>query len=190
MNIPQIQIRQQQGLLGIDADLGRYDIKQPQATFEMHTTPIRLDIETIKGQLSVDNTRWHDALGYGPHLEAMSRIYSTCKEIAIQGIAKRVADGNRMAAIHTGENAIASLARESMDDVDNFQFMYMGNADFDNIDIRYEPSKVNIEVEEARVEFNVQVNRPEIEYTVGKRDIYVSQYPKVEIIPPEIDLKI
>ncbi|WP_284643216.1 DUF6470 family protein [Paenibacillus silviterrae] len=190
MTIPQIQIRQTPARLSIDADPGRLEMKQPKATFELKTIPGRLQIESGPGQLIIDNSAWHDALGVGNHLESMSRIYSTCKQIALEGIANRVAQGNRMAAIHTGENVIASLARESTKDVDNYQFMYMGPASFDNIDIRYEPTEVNIQVEEARVQKNIEMNPADIQYHLGKRDIYMAQYPKVEIIPPNMDIKI
>ncbi|CAG7655454.1 DUF6470 family protein [Paenibacillus allorhizosphaerae] len=190
MQIPQIQIRQQQAQLSIDTDLGQLEMRQPKATFELRTVAPKLHIHSEEGQLSIDNSRWQDAIGLGHHLESMSRIYSTCKEIAIQGVARRVQEGNRMAAIQTGANVFADLAKESMNDVDNFQFMYLGNASYDNIDIRYESRPVDIQVEEGRVEKNIQMNRAEVQYHLGKRDIYLAQFPKVEIIPPQLDIKI
>ncbi|PZE19430.1 hypothetical protein CBW46_018485 [Paenibacillus xerothermodurans] len=165
-------------------------MRQPEATVDIQTTPARLEIHTQQGHLSIDNTDWRDALGDGPHLEAMHRIYSTCKQIALQAIAKKVEDGNIMAAIHTRRNAIAELAVESTNDVDNFQFMYMGDASYDNIDIRYQPATVHIQVQQGQVDMDVQVNRPEIQYYRGKLDIYLSDYPSVEIIPPQVNLKI
>ncbi|MBP1157804.1 MULTISPECIES: DUF6470 family protein [unclassified Paenibacillus] len=190
MQIPQIQIRQQNARLGIDADPGQLVIKQPKATIEMQAIHPKLHIDAEQGKLYIDNRRVQDALGNGPHLEVMNRIYSKCKEIVLQGIAKKVEDGNRMAMIHTGEDAIVALALQSTQDLDFFEYMYVGDASFDNIDIRFEPGKFDIQVEEGRVDIHVQSNRPEVQYYPGKLDIYVSQYAQVEIIPPQMNIKI
>ena len=59
----------------------------------------------------------------------------------------------------------------------------------DNIDMRYEAGELNIQFEPAKVEHHVTINPPTIEYYRGKLGIYMLQYPKVEIIPPQINLK-
>lgn len=187
---PQIQIHQQYGRIGIDADLGWYEIHQRSATQEITTDPSKLEIHTTPAELIIDNSKWRDALGNGPFLEVMNRIYSQCRSIALQGIAKIVEDGNRMAQIHTGENVIASLARESTNDIDFFEYMYMGEASLDNIDIQYNPAKVNLHFTPAHVNHRIEINRPDIQYHRGKLEIYMLQYPKVEITPPQMDLKI
>lgn len=187
---PQIQISQQYGRIGIDADPGQLEIQQPKATQTLTTTPSQLEIHSGPGQLMIDNSRWHDALGYGPALEVSSRIYSECHNIAMQGIAKIVEDGNRMAAIQTGENVFASLAKEAAQDNDFNELTYVGDASYDNIDIRYEPGPFNIHFEPAKVEHRVNVNKPVIDYRPGKLDIYMLQYPKLEITPPQVDMKI
>ncbi|NEW08852.1 hypothetical protein GK047_22915 [Paenibacillus sp. SYP-B3998] len=189
LSFPQIQISQQYGKIGIDADLGRQEIQQPRATQELITTPSVMEIDSNPGHLFIDNSKWHDALGHGPFLEVMNRIYSQSRSIALQGIAKIVEDGNRLAAIHTGENVVAALAKESTEDIDFSEYMYMGDASVDNIDIRYEAGELTIQFQPARVEHNVTINRPQIDYHRGKLDIYMLQYPKVEIIPPQIDMK-
>jgi hypothetical protein len=190
LQIPRIQISQTSAMLGIDADLGEQSIQQPKADVEIKTVQPKLQINSEQGKLFVDSSRAWDALGRGPALETMSRIYSQAKDIALQGIAKIVQDGNRMAAIHTGENAIAELARESTNDIKFDEFMYMGEASVDNVDVRFEPGKLDIQVESGRVELNVQPNRPIVDYHRGKLDIYMQQYPKVEITPPQIDYRL
>jgi len=185
--IPQIQIRQEYAKLGIDADIGMQDIKQPTATFELTTERPKLDIHSEKGTLYIDSSKAWDALGHGPALETMSRIYSRAHEVVMQGIAKIVEDGNRMAAIQNGRNAIADIAKEK--GAEFFEFEFMGDASVNNVDMHYEPGKLDIKVEEGKVSLNTHPNPPEINYTRGKLDIYMMQYPKVEIIPPQIDMK-
>jgi hypothetical protein len=189
ISLPQIQIRQQYGRIGIDADAGQQDIEQPKATQEITTTPAKLEIQTEPGTLSIDNSQWHDALGHGPFLEMMNRIYSESKNIVLQAISKIVEDGNRLAAIQTGENTIAALAVESTQQIDFSENIYMGEASLDNIDIRYDAGNLEIQFTPAKVEHNVTVNSPIINYHRGKLDFYMLQYPKLEITPPKIDIK-
>jgi hypothetical protein len=186
--IPQIQIRQQNVKLGIDADLGEMNIRQPQATFELKTDSPKVDIHTERGVLYVDSSKAWDALGRGPALETMNKIYSRLHEVALQGIAKIVEDGNRLAAIHHGGNAIADIAKER--GAEFFEFEFMGDASPLNVNVRYEPGKLDIQAIGGTVDLNTHPNPPEISYSRGKLDIYVMQYPKVEIIPPQIDTKV
>lgn len=186
-SIPQIQISQQPALIGIDADLGTQDIRQPRATYEMQVDRPKQDIRQPRGELEIDQSRAWDALGQGPILTALSRIYSQCHEIAMQGIARRVEDGNRMAAIQNGGNAIAEIAKDLS--ISRPQFDYYGEAGYDNVDITYTAHKAEINVTDGKVNVNAQVNKPEIDYNRGKLDIYMRQYPKVDISVPQIDFK-
>lgn len=185
--IPQIQIRQQRAQIGIDADLGQLDIKQPKATLEITTEPSKLEIHSEKGVLYIDSSKAWDALGLGSSLETMSRIYSKARDVALQGIAKIVENGNRLAAIQNGGNAIAEIAKEKGDEF--FEFEFLGDASMNNVELHYEPGKLDIQFKEGKVNVNTHPNPPEINYIRGKLDIYMIQYPKVDIIPPQIDIK-
>lgn len=187
MNIPQIQILKQSGILGIDADLGQQDIRQPKATFEIATTPPKLNIHAENGTLTIDSSRAYEALGRGPVLETLNKIYSQAKNVALQGIAKIVENGNRMAQISNPANAFAEIAGNQA--LDFFEFEFMGDASVNNVVVHYRPGKLYIQVEEGKVDLNTHPNPPEINYTRGKLDIYMMQYPKIEIIPPQIDIK-
>lgn len=185
MRIPHIQIRTQDALLSIDADMGKQHLEQPRAAIDMKQVKPEQHFRTEAGRLEINQDRVRDALAVGNHLETMSKIYAMAPDIALQGIARIVEKGNQMASIHLGGNPIAEMAREWQRTFPEFDFR--GEASFDNIDIRYIPSELSIETTPGRVELNVQVNKPIHQYERGKLDIYLSQYPKVEIIPPRID---
>lgn len=187
-SISQIQIRQQPALIGIDADLGTQEIRQPQGTYEIQIDRPKLEMHQPQGELLIDQSRAWDALGVGPIFEAMSRVYTQSKDIALQGIARIVENGNRMAAIHMPGNPIAEIAKQLT--FEHPEFDYYGEAAYDNVDITYTARKAEINVIEGKVNVNAQVNPPEISYNRGKLDIYMLQYPKVEFTPPQIDFKI
>jgi hypothetical protein len=185
MQIPQIQIRSQDAVLFIDADAGKQRIEQPAATIDMEQIRPEQHYRTTRGRLEINHDRVWDALGLGNNLQTMSKIYSMASDIALQGIARIVQKGDQMASIHLGGNPIAEMARDWQRTFPEFNFI--GEAAYDNIDIQYTPSELSIETTPGRVNLNVQVNKPILEYDRGKLDIYMSQYPKVEIIPPQID---
>lgn len=185
---PQIQIRQQYAQIGIDADPGTWDMKQPQATLELETEPLRLEISSPPGELFIDQSRARAALGLQNNLEWSQKIYSQSKEILLQGIARRAQEGNRLAATHKGGNVIAELARENW--LRESPLEVLEPASFDNVDLEYVAHKPDINVIPGQLHINVQAHRPELEYRRGKLDIYMKQYQSVQILPPELDLQL
>ena len=185
MSIPRLLIHQEYARIGIDADLGEYEMKQPRPTFELQQTPAKQEMRQPQGDLQIDQSKAWDALALGNNLQMMSRIYSQAPQIALQGIAKIVEDGNRMAAIHLGGNPIADMGQEvtvSFPELD-----YAGPASYDNVDIHYTARKPEINTERGTINLNARVNKPEVEYHRGKLDIYLLQRNKVEFTPPAID---
>lgn len=188
MMIPQIQIRQEYARIGIDADLGQWDMKQPRATFEMKQIPLRYDIHSPQGELRIDQSKAWLALGLGNNLETMHHIYSEARNVAMQGIARRAEYGDRLAAIHLGGNAIADNASERFQEF--LEFNYLGPASFDNVDVFYTARMPEIEPIPGRVELNTYPNPPEVKYNRGKVDIHMLKYNRVEITPPQIDVRV
>ena len=67
---------------------------------EMQVDRPKQNIQSPPGELEIDQSRAWDASWQGPILTALSnRIYQLAQEIAMQGIASSVENGNRMAAI-------------------------------------------------------------------------------------------
>lgn len=188
VSIPRLQVRLTHAKLHVDADLGQYEMKQPRPTFELKQNPATLTMEQPRGDLQIDQTKAWDALGRTNILTVMDRIYSQARNIAMEGIAKIAERGDQMAAVHTKANAIADIAADTR--VSFPEMQYAGEASYDNVDITYTMRKPIIHWEQGGVELNTQVNPPEVEYHRGKLDIYMRQYPAVEMIPPQIDMKV
>jgi len=189
MSVPSIQIRQYPAKLGIDADLGQYSIRQPKAKFEIRTEPPKVEIRQPQGELKIDQSKAWDALGLGGIMEAMNRIASQARNVALQGIARIVENGNKLAQIHLEHvNPIADIAEQLR--FEHFEFDYYGPASYDNVDVFYTARKPEFRPIEGKVQIHTHPNKPEIDYMRGKLDIYMIQYPKVEITPPRIDVKL
>lgn len=186
---PQIQIRQQYARIGIDADLGKQEIRQRPAQLTLKTEPSRLTVESKPGELQIDQTKVRDALGVGSSLTFMSRVYEEARNVGLQGIARIVERGNRMAAIQNKTNAIADIARDTSFKPYEFNYQFQP-ASMDNVDLSYTAHKPEIAFTPATLDIQVEVHAPEISYTRGKLDIYMQQYASVAFIPPQIDAKL
>jgi len=184
---PILQIRQTPALIGIDADPGQYSIRQPKADVKMTTTPFELEIHQYKPELNLDQTMARSAFTGGNFIDMNARIYSGIQDLYLQGIARRVEEGNRAAAIHIAGNTIADIYGEDWQPVPFPEFRTP--ASMDNVDIRIDTRPPDIQFHKATTDMQVEVRRPEIEYTRGKLDIYMKQYASVQYIPPELDTR-
>ncbi|GGD92237.1 DUF6470 family protein [Paenibacillus nasutitermitis] len=186
MTIPMLQIRQTPGVLYVDADPGQFSIRQPKAELHIQTEPGQLEIHQYKPELEVDQSRAFAAYNGGNFLEMNQRIYSGIQQIFLQGLARRVEEGNRAAAIHKPGNTIAEIYGQDWQPVPFPEIR--GEASMDNVETRFRITPPDIRVGRTEVDVQTVTHRPEIEYTRGKLDIYMKQYPSVQYIPPELDI--
>lgn len=188
MNLPSIEIRQQFAKLGMESSFATNKIEQPRADVSIQTTRPEVSIQSPRGELLIDQSRAWDALAIGSNLQSMKQIYSEIKNIVLQAIGKTVDEGNHLAAIHLGTNAIADNAQDTT--VDFFELNFAGYASVDNVDISYTARKPEIELNRGNVDIEVQRNDPIISTEHSKLNIYMLQHNSLEIIPPQLDVKV
>lgn len=187
--IPQIQIRQQYGKIGIDSDLGEYRIRQPQAEMRIESKPAQLHITSHKPEMTIDQTRAFEAYNGGKMVPFYQRIYSQINQLWLNQMAQIVEEGNRMAAIHLPGNAFSEIATNRAMEEDP-HLDYLGPASFDNVDISFHVQPLDVQVDYGSLQIDVETHKPEIEYYKGKMEIYMRQLPSLEIIPPVIDITV
>jgi hypothetical protein len=188
-SIPQIQISQTYARIGIDADLGKYDMKQPRPTFELKQPPAKMEIRSHNGEMDIDQSKAWDALGRTNILEVMNRIFDQTKNIVQDAIANIVEEGNEMGNIAKNKELMIPLLAQDVT-ISFPDFQYAGEASYDNVDITYTARKPDIEVTPSNIELTSQPNPPEVNYNRGKLDIYMQQYNKIDITPPAIDARV
>src|SRR5690606_36033118 len=121
-SIPQIQISQTYARIGIDADLGKYEMKQPRPTFELKQPPAEMKIHSPRGEMDIDQTKAWDALGRTNILEVMNRIFDQTKNIVLDAIAHIVDEGNQMGNIAKNKQLmIPELAKDVTISFPDFQ---------------------------------------------------------------------
>jgi hypothetical protein len=186
--IPSVQLNIQNAKIGFQTTPGSWDIRQPSGELEMHTTPLKIEMRSPGGELSIDQSEAWDALGQGSHTTWLNRIYTESKNIVLQGIARIVENGNRMAQIQNNIDPIPEMAAEQA--FEPIAINYLGETSYNNVHIDYRPRPVEYNVTPASLDIRYTPRLPTTQYTPGKFEIYNIQYPKVDIIPPQIDLKL
>ncbi|SEU14156.1 DUF6470 family protein [Paenibacillus sp. NFR01] len=184
---PLVQIRQTYALIGMDSTSATLSISQPPADMQINTTPGELTVHSPGPEVHIDQSAARAAYTGGTYPEMSQRIYSGVQEIWLQGIAKRVEQGDRMAEFFKPGNTIAEVYGtdwqiESLPDI-------RGVASFDNVDIDIQAVAPSIEYRPAEVHIQVQTHQPDIEYQPGSLDIYLRQKASLSFIPPEIDTR-
>ncbi|NMO96616.1 DUF6470 family protein [Paenibacillus lemnae] len=182
---PILQIRQTPGRIHIDADPGTFSIRQPKADISQRTEPAQWSIRYFRPEMRIDQSKAFAAYHGGNMIDMNSMIYSGIEQIFLQAIARRVEQGNRMAEFFKPGNTIAEVY--GSDTKANSFPEFRGPASMDNVDITIQTRPPEISFQPAEVNLQVETHRPEIQYTRGKLDIYMKQYPAVQYTPPDLD---
>nr|WP_245339318.1 DUF6470 family protein [Paenibacillus shirakamiensis] len=181
-----LQIQQTPALIGIDADPGQFSIQQPKAEVSMNTRPAQLEIHQYQPELQVDSSMARSAFTGGNMIDMNARIYSGFQDLYLQGIARRVEEGNRAAYIQGSGNTIAEIYGEDWQPIGLPEFRTPASSD--NVEVRFNVTPPDIKFHKAETDIQVEIHRPEIEYKRGKLNIYMQQYASVKYTPPEIDI--
>jgi len=187
--VPRISIHSQRGLIGIESQRGQYEIRRPQPELKIRSEKATMTANNQPGTLLVDQSLTNDALTGGKPEVFWQRLYSQYRQVALDNIQRIVEEGNRMGALHIRGNPIADIALNAfLEGAPDLQVF--GHASPANIAFQYTPNDVNIQFERGKVTVDAEIQRPDIQYHRGDVRIYMQQYPKVTITPPEIDITI
>lgn len=173
MKIPQVQIQQQSGRIGLENSKGNLSIQQPKAMLNMEQIEGSSEINKDECTLEIDSRKAWSALGKARPAEIRNRIARSSLESSMQNIAEISQDGDRMMACQLKGNAFAEIARRKAFKEQSIEIC--GPARYDNVDITYTPSSININFIPGGVEINPEVKKPNIDYYPGKVHPYLIQ---------------
>lgn len=180
MNIPQIQIRTTDAKLGLNIEKGQQTIRQPKATLHIEQPAAIVEIKTTRGIMRIDSSQARREVGMISPLESASNFAAEGRQKAMQGIARRVSEGNQMMDIAHNQNAIVSIAKKNT-------FPSKKNIGIDfipsigSVKLDYTPASLDINVQTQQAKISAQVNKPIHEYKQGQVSGFMLQKPSIEI---------
>ncbi|MCL6601871.1 MAG: DUF6470 family protein [Paenibacillus sp.] len=185
---PLLQIRQTPALIGIETSRSSLSITQPKADLQIKSTLGEWSMDKSLPEMTIDQSQARAAYTGGPYSEMSQRIYSGIEQLWLQGIAKRMEQGERMMNSHKPGNSIAEVYGEDWQPVSYPETR--GPASFDNVDIHIEVIPLEMEYNMGKVDIQVNIHKPEVTYTPANVEVYLRQSPSISFSLPEIDISL
>ncbi|WP_120463755.1 DUF6470 family protein [Paenibacillus aceti] len=183
---PQVQITTQPSLLGMESSRAQILIRQPRGELEIKSPRADMQISQPRPEMQIDQHDAWRAYNGGTALEMNRQIYSHMPQLFLEGLAKRVEQGNQLAAIHLG----STIAEVYGGDWQRDPFVeYRAPASYDNVNIYVQPHRPEINITQIKPEISGQSHNPEIDVEHGHLNIFVKQYASIQFTPPNIDVQ-
>lgn len=173
MQIPRIQIQQGFSKLGLETTLGRWDIKQTRPSLNLQQEHGKIELKRTNASLEIDSRKAWSALGKANFSELTDRIAQASLESSMQNIAEIAQAGDRMMAFHKSGNAFAEIATQNASKERPIELR--GIPSYDNVDVTYTPSTLNMNYKAAKVTAEPEIRKPVVDYYPGKVNPYLIQ---------------
>ncbi|XQY91516.1 DUF6470 family protein [Metabacillus sp. HB246100] len=170
MNIPQIRLESISAQISIHINKAEQLIEQPKAEVSIEQSKATMHIETTPSKLTIDQIEARADMDLKNISRRIKEAADKGKEDLLEGISRRVQEGEQFKRIENGGNVIAEIEKNR-----NLKPPQPANIKFipsaGSVKIQYEPAKVNIEVKENKPLINVITHKPIIEYNPGEVEI-------------------
>lgn len=189
MQIPTIRMESKFAQLGLQINKPVQEIKQPKADLNLRQVPATLSIEPARTTLRIDSSQARANIGIMTSTQFSESCATYGKEKAMQAIAEKSQEGDRLMRIYTKENAIASIGREKgLRALEGGYTPPAASAD-EGVDVSIEFKPAEINVQRNGMKMDPVLNPPQLSYIPGKVEPYMIQYNslKIEVVGGQLD---
>ncbi|WP_041701352.1 DUF6470 family protein [Gottschalkia acidurici] len=166
------------GQIGIDTARGSYSIRQPKGEQSITQKSAKMNIDKQAPKVIIDQYDCFAEVGLKNNIDFITEVAQLGKQAAIKAIGRIVEDGNRMAMIQKRmPPAIPELAEKNSRPTQyefNFKLIPTSRP---KIDVE---GYLNINWELGGAEISYSPKKHEIDYNLGKVNIYMKQYPEIK----------
>ncbi|MGZ0051792.1 DUF6470 family protein [Brevibacillus gelatini] len=167
--------------IGLNISKPIQEIKQPKADLNLQQVPATLEIEQARAILQIDSSQARANIGIMTSMQFSDKNASYGQQKALQAIAEKSQEGDRMMRIYTKENVIASLGREKGMRALEGGYTPPPASHDEGVEISIEVKPVVINVQRNGLRNNTEIRPPELMYTPGKVEPYMLQYNSLKI---------
>lgn len=189
MQIPQFRMESSFAQLGLNVTKATHEIRQPQAEMNLRQQPAELIIEQARTELQIDSSQARANIGIMTSMQFSDSAASYGRQKAMQAIAEKSQEGDRMMRIHTKENAIAAIGKERGMRVLENSYTPPASSGDEGVDINIQLKPVVINVKRNGMSMNPVIRPPEFTYIAGKVEPYMLQYNslKIDVVGSQLD---
>ncbi|MCL6593454.1 MAG: DUF6470 family protein [Alicyclobacillus sp.] len=185
--IPQIQIVQQWGQIGLAYTPMQWYIKQPPAEWQVHAPPAQLEIHITPGQLTIDQTEAFADEDLRTPLAFLQHEAQLAWQTAEQGTAEAADWGQRFLHIEKGD-ALAQWVMRYRDKQPQVVPALVPRPF--SVHIHYQPGRVQIHADVQPVRVQETLPPVQVVMTYGKVQTYLAKPPFLYIIAPHLGQRI
>lgn len=179
MQIPQIRLESLQGKIGLTINKPIQSLEQPQADMSIEQPPAELIINRQPSRLTIDQTLARENLDLKSVFKRNEENAQRGYEALMNYIGKVVQEGDELMKIENGGQPLLDQVERAM--VRETVFNTGNTPSQDSVQVEYTPAKVDIDWIRNKPKIQVQINKPIHNYTPGKVDVYMQQYPSLKI---------
>lgn len=180
----QLSITTRPGLIGIRTTPGQFNMESRSARLEMHQEHAAISIKTQKPVLEISQYESMAQMGYKKTGDVALELAQLGKQKAMEYIANKTAEGNRLKSIENGGNPIREIAIEKAwpqkqrqggyTPIVGPEFHATPGEVFITPPPVNNPTHIGYEADFIPGELNIQ-------YNPAKLEIYMRQYPEINI---------
>ncbi|MGM9929668.1 MAG: DUF6470 family protein [Bacillus sp. (in: firmicutes)] len=180
MKLPQIRIQSQSALISLETINAKQTIEQPQVTLDLQQPPAEMTIERTPSKLTIDQTAAREAIDLKTIHKRIEEFADNGRQEAMEGVARRIQEGDDMMRIENGGNPIAVHAKTNSERPEK-QFNIGFVPPLFSVKLHYEPTKLDINWQTNKVINNSKANKPILDYEAGKVEVGLRQKESLQI---------
>ncbi|HWR45787.1 DUF6470 family protein [Sporomusa sp.] len=170
-----LNISQQYAKIEMTTERPYLGIKTTSPKISMETQAAKLEIRQPRGELEIDNRPFRASYGIKDHSEFLRDRAELGRQTALEAVGRIAEEGDRMAAIESGEAAIANIAA----DANSPPVPEITWAPLEKPIIQYIAHKPEFTPVKGNLTINIQPGTVDYDYRPGEVNIRMAQYPSI-----------
>jgi len=171
----QLHSASQSAHIAISSRPALLELSSPRAKLSITTEAAKLDIQQPAGVLEIDGTANRASMGLKTPAQFMLDIAEKGKTTVLETIARIAQNGDRMARIQSGENAVVGIAADAVVKGP----LEITLAPLAPPEIHYTMRKPEITITPGKPQIQAQASPVEAQYTPGTVDVRMAQYASI-----------
>lgn len=167
MKLPQIRTETTTAAIAIETKNAKANLQQPNAELDLQQPRAEMTIDRTPSKLTIDQTAAWESMDLKTIRKRIEEFADNGRKEWLEGIARRVQEGNDLMRIENGGNPIAYHAEKNGTRPEK-QFNIGFVPPLFSVKLNYEPTKLDIEWKVNKVINNTKTNKPILEYEPGE----------------------
>lgn len=173
-----ISINRVDSTITIDTTNAKLYIKQPPAELSINSENSSIEVHSELARIVIDQRQCFNESGLMDNTTLSQDIAQRSRQAVMEGIGRMVYEGDFLASVKSGKNAIAELSRNNAIQIREFNMVTMPRS---RPVIEVVGNTLDIRIREGGIEVHAKPNSPEIDVEPGGVAISLDRYPSIEI---------